>query len=194
MREVHTVSTSLRADQREIADFWADGPGSVTPPGHWNQIALDLIRAYRLSGVSAARLLAVMNTVQADAFVACWDTKFAYWTERPVTAIQRELDPSWVPYLATPPFPSYVSGHATTSGAASTVLARFFRREARRLRDLADEAAVSRLYAGIHFRRDNEAGLALGRKVAQLGLSHYEKLGLVRLTEQPRPLKPIGGR
>jgi hypothetical protein len=108
IREVYDVSRSLTAEQKRIADFWADGAGTVTPPGHWNRVALELIRARGLSGRSAARVLAVLNAAQADAFIAAWDAKFAYWSERPVTAIRRELDSAWTPYIATPPFPSYV--------------------------------------------------------------------------------------
>jgi membrane-associated phospholipid phosphatase len=171
--EVYTVSQSLTDEQKQIADFWADGAGTVTPPGHWNQIALDLIRRHRLSARSAARVLAALNTAQADAFIACWDSKFTYWLERPITAIRREFDPSWLPYIVTPPFPAYVSGHSSTSGAASTVLAAYFRSAALQLRAWAEEAAISRLYGGIHFRSDNEAGLVLGRKVAKAAISRY---------------------
>jgi membrane-associated phospholipid phosphatase len=171
IREVYDVSRSLTDEQKRIADLWADGAGTVTPPGHWSRIALDLIRARGLSSRSAARVLAVLNTAQADAFIACWDAKFAYWSERPLTAIRRELDPTWAPYIATPPFPSYVSGHSTTSGAASEVLAAYFPPAATQLRAWALEAAVSRLYGGIHFRSDNEAGLALGKRIAAVALA-----------------------
>ena len=174
IREVYNVSQSLTAEQKQIADFWADGAGTVTPPGHWNAIALDLIRTHRLSDRAAAHLLAALNTAQADAFIACWDAKYTYWSERPVTAIRRELDPSFLSYITTPPFPSYVSGHSSTSGAASTVLAARFPDAARRLRAWADEAAVSRLYGGIHFRSDNEAGLALGKKVGRVAVKRYD--------------------
>jgi hypothetical protein len=71
--EVYNVSQSLTDEQKRIADFWADGPGTVTPPGHWNQIALDLIRRHRLSARSAARVLATLNTAQADSFISCWN-------------------------------------------------------------------------------------------------------------------------
>jgi membrane-associated phospholipid phosphatase len=172
-REVYDVSQSLTDEQKRIAEFWADGAGTVTPPGHWNQIALDLIRSHRLGARAAARVLAALNTAQADAFIAWWDAKFTYWSERPVTAIRREIDPGWLPYITTPPFPSYVSGHSSTSGAASEVLAAYFRRSARLLRRWADEAAVSRLYGGIHFTSDNDAGLALGRKVAGAAIRRY---------------------
>ena len=173
VREVYDVSQALTTQQKRIADFWADGPGTITPPGHWNAIALDQIRSHRLSDRAAAPLLAALNTAQADAFIACWDAKYTYWSERPVTAIRRELDPAFLSYIATPPFPSYGSGHSTTSGAASTVLAARFPDAARKLRAWADEAAISRLYGGIHFRSDNETGLALGKKVGRVAVMRY---------------------
>ena len=76
--------------------------------------------------------------------------------------------------ISCPPFPSYVSGHSTTSGAASTVLATRFPSDGRQLRAQAEEAAVSRLYGGIHFRSDNEAGLALGRRVGRAAVDRYD--------------------
>jgi membrane-associated phospholipid phosphatase len=173
LQEVYEVSRNLTDAQRAIADFWADGPGTVTPPGHWNEIALELIASARLSARETARLLAALNTAQADAFIACWDAKFAYWSERPVTAIRREYDPAWLSYITTPPFPSYVSGHSTTSGAAAEVLATAFPEAAGQLRAWAEEAAISRLYGGIHFRFDNDTGLTLGRRVAEPAIATY---------------------
>src|SRR6266536_4164523 len=155
VREVHDVSRTLTPEQRAIALFWADGPGTFTPPGHWNAIALGLVRAHRLSTAQAALVFAVLNTAQADAFICIWDAKYAYWSPRPVTVIRREIDPSWSPLITTPPFPSYVSGPSGTSGAAATLLSAFFPPEVAQLRAWADEAALSRLYGGIHFRTDN---------------------------------------
>jgi hypothetical protein len=171
--EVYAVSQTLTAEQRRIADYWADGAGTVTPPGHWNRIALDDIGAARLSTLRASELFAALNTAQADAFIACWDAKYAYWTLRPVTAIRRRIDPMWLSYTVTPPFPAYVSGHSTTSGAASTVLAALFPNRARKLEAMAEEAAFSRLYGGIHFRSDNDAGLELGRRVGAVAVQDY---------------------
>jgi membrane-associated phospholipid phosphatase len=176
---VYEVSQTLTDDQKRIAEFWADGPRTVTPPGHWNRIALDLVRAAGWPTLRTSLLFAALNTAQADAFIACWDAKYAYWTMRPVTAIR---DPrfvhdskarDWLSYIVTPPFPSYVSGHSTTSGAASTVLAAFFPQQAGELTAMAEEAAASRLYGGIHFRSDNEAGLELGRRVGAVALDAY---------------------
>jgi hypothetical protein len=173
MREVYSVWRNLTPEQKRIADFWADGAGTVTPPGHWNSIALDLVERAGWSTVREAHVFATMNTAQADAFIACWDAKYHYWTLRPVTAIRRHIDPRWLPYIVTPPFPAYVSGHSTTSGAASTVLAAFFPERASQLRAMAEEAAISRLYGGIHFRSDNDAGLELGRRVGDVALQAY---------------------
>ena len=171
--EVYSVSQTLTDEQKRIASYWADGAGTATPAGHWNLIVLDLVRGANWSTLRAARLFAALNTAQADAFIACWDAKYAYWSLRPMTAIRRLIDPTWLSYIATPPFPSYVSGHSTTSGAASSVLAAFFPDEAQRLAALAEEAAVSRLYGGIHYRSDNEAGLALGRRIGRVAIRAY---------------------
>ena len=103
----------------------------------------------------------------ADALVACWQAKFEHWSVRPVNVIREKLDPDFLPWLFTPLFPSYVSGHAAVSGAAAEVLAAFFPAQADEWRAAADEAAMSRLYGGIHFRSDNEEGLQLGRRVGR---------------------------
>jgi hypothetical protein len=145
VREVYAVSRALTAEQRRIADHWADGAGTVTPPGHWNRIALDLMGAAGWPTLRESLLHAAMNTAQADAFIACWDAKYTYWTLRPVTAIRRFIGPSWLSYIVAPPFSGYVSGHSSTSGAASTVLAAFFPNRAGELKAMAEAAAVSRL-------------------------------------------------
>ena len=121
MREVYDVSKSLTVEQQQVAQFWADGAGTATPAGHWNTIALDLIKKYMVYTSEAAVILGALNTAQADAFIACWDAKYTYWHTRPVTAIRQRIDGRWSPYLQTPFFPSYVSGHATVSGAAAEV-------------------------------------------------------------------------
>jgi membrane-associated phospholipid phosphatase len=173
VREVYDVSRTLTPEQRAIALFWADGPGTFTPPGHWNAIALELVRAHGLDLAQTAHVFAVLNTAQADAFICIWDAKYAYWSLRPITAIRREIDPSWSPLIATPPFPSYISGHSGTSGAAATVLSAFFPDDAAQLNAWAREAALSRLYGGIHFPTDNEVGLALGTSVGQAALAAW---------------------
>jgi hypothetical protein len=173
MHEVYDVSQTLSEEQKRIADYWADGAGTVTPPGHWNQIALDEPALSGWSTLQVTRLFAALNTAQADAFIACWDAKYAYWSVRPVTAIRRLIDPNWLSYIVTPPFPSYVSGHSTTSSAAATVLGGFFPSSATHFQAMVEEAAISRLYGGFHYRSDNEAGLELGRKVGSAALHIY---------------------
>jgi len=173
LQEVYNVSQTLTPEQRAIALFWADGPGTFTPPGHWNAIALELVRAHALDTAAAARVFAVLNTAEADAFICIWDAKYAYWSLRPVTAIRREIDPDWSPLITTPPFPSYVSGHSGASGAAAAVLSAFFPAESAQLHAWAAEAAASRLYTGIHFRSDNEVGLAVGSSVGDAALDAW---------------------
>ena len=180
VQRVYDVSRNLTATERAIALFWADGPGSDTPPGHWKRIALDLMKAERLSAPAAARTLALLNTAQADAFIAAWDAKYAYWSERPVQAIRRMIDADWSPFIATPAFPGYVSGHSTTSGAASVVLGSLFPAHSRALAEMADEAAISRLYGGIHCPIDNDAGMVLGRRVGRAALDASRSGGVSR--------------
>lgn len=170
LREVVRFTNTLDPAKARAALHWADGSGTETPAGHWNRIALTLLASRRLPMRAAARVLAVLNTAQADAFVATWDAKYSYCSVRPITVMRRRVDVYWSPLLATPPFPSYVSGHSATSAAASTVLARFFPGSAARLRRLAATAAISRLYAGIHFRADVEQGVRLGRRVGWAAL------------------------
>jgi len=98
-----------------------------------------------------------------DAFVCCWDAKYAYWSERPITA-----DPTLAVLIPTPPFPSYTSGHATISVAAASVLGHLFPADAADLAARAQEAAASRLWAGIHFAIDNETGAGGGAMVGRL--------------------------
>lgn len=181
--EVLTVSRTLTEEQRLIARFWSDDPMlSPTPPGHWIRIAEQVLEAAGADAVRRAEVLAVLSVAMADAFIACWDGKYRHNLLRPVTYIRAHLDPDWEPLLITPPFPEYPSGHSTLSGAAAEVLTAFFGenypfsdrtheddglppRRFPSFRAAAEEAAMSRLYGGIHFRAANENGLAQGRCV-----------------------------
>ncbi len=129
------TSAERTAEQTEIALFWADGGGTFTPPGHWNQIAADVALARETTLAENARLFALLNIALADAGIASWDAKYAYDLWRPIDAIRRgetdgndltAADPRWMPLLKTPPFPTYTSGHSTFSGAADAVLSAFF--------------------------------------------------------------------
>ncbi|MCB1872129.1 MAG: vanadium-dependent haloperoxidase [Gammaproteobacteria bacterium] len=166
--EVFEISRVLTPEQKRSAEDWNLDLGSITPAGVWNLKARELIETERFDTRQATRVLAALNLALADAAVASWHAKFTYWTQRPVTAIRERYAPDWLPYVLTPAFPSYVSTHATLSGAAARLLAAFFPAASDELEAAAAEAAMSRLYGGIHFRSDNDAGLALGRGVANL--------------------------
>lgn len=186
-------SLTRTADQTAIAKVWAAGPGTVTPPGQWNQITADISQAKSLSLTENARLFALLNISLADAGIAAWDAKYAYDFWRPVSAIHEAnldgnsgtaVDSNWTPLLGTPPFSAYVSGHSTFSGAASTLLKSYFgtdqvpftlRSEAAGVADrtytsltaAGDEAGLSRIYGGIHYSFDHQAGSSTGRLVAE---------------------------
>lgn len=157
--------TQLTAADRALAEHWAAGPGSVTPLGLWMQEALRLAEQTRLGGGDLAQVLAATAVAGHDAFISCWQGKFEYNVARPQGWMER-AQPGWSPPLPTPPFPSYPSGHATVSGAAAEVLARFFPLQARQLRRDAQDAAFSRVVGGIHWTLDGAAGLDVGRRVA----------------------------
>lgn len=193
-------SRTRSADQTEIALFWADGAGTATPPGHWNVIAREVAARTKLSREESALLFAMLNTALADAAIVAWDMKYDTDLWRPITAIRladtdgnpaTEADPSWTPLIATPPFPTYTSGHSTFSGAAARLLARFVGgddfpfvsrsdglpgvlRSFGSFSQAADEAGRSRVYGGIHFEFDNSDGLATGRA---LGDWVWERFG-----------------
>ena len=162
LAEARQISDTRTAEQLAIARFWADGAGTATPPGHWNQIASDLTEK-GLNEVEAARALALMNMAVMDAGVCCWDTKYAYNLLRPSQA-----DPKITTPVGLPPFPAYTSGHSSFSGAAAEYLASVFPDRAQSLRAMAQEASMSRLYGGIHYRFDSEVGLEAGRQVGRM--------------------------
>jgi len=162
---------NLTPEQKKIATFWAGGQGTALPPGIWNEVVLAHMRRSALTLPRMARVLALLNVAQADAGVASWDTKYAYWVTRPENAIRDlGLDRRWKPYIDTPFFPAYVSGHATYSGAAGEVLAHLFPADAKLWRARAEEAAISRVYGGIHFPKDGSEGLRMGRKIGALAV------------------------
>ena len=163
--EVFKVQRDLTESQRRVAEQWDLDLGTITPAGVWVLKLFD-VPAYRKSPFQLrTAALSLLTVTMLDAFIACWNVKYRWWTERPITAIQRDVDPSFMPHLITPAHPSYVSGHATVSGAAATILGELYPKLARDFHAMAEEAALSRLLAGIHFRSDNEQGLALGRRV-----------------------------
>lgn len=162
LAEVRHISDTRTAVQDSIAKFWSLQGGTVSPLGQWNVIASDLIVRYRLSERRAAQVLALMNAAGFDAVVASHEAKYTYWLLRPTQA-----DPAITKAIGLPSFPSYPSNHAAISAAAATVLGAEFPAERSALDAAAEEAGVSRIYGGIHYRFDVDAGLALGRSVGR---------------------------
>lgn len=158
--EVKYFSSNLTREREAIVLKWADGAGTYTPPGHWNDIAEEYIRDAKFSEVRAARAFGLLNAAIHDAGVACWDTKYYYFNPRPT-----QMDPSIKTGTGIPNFPAYVSGHSTFSFAAAAVLSYLFPDDQNYFENQANEASLSRLYGAIHYRIDIEAGSDLGKKV-----------------------------
>jgi membrane-associated phospholipid phosphatase len=156
-----------------IAKRWVDGHGSITPPGRWNQIAIDEAIHAHLADDVTLNMFATLDIAMADTFIAIWDSKYHYWTMRPITAAKALASVDLKPVVLTPPFPSYPSGHAGFSACAAEILSAYLPGRAAAFRQMAIEAANSRLYGGIHFRFDNEAGTKIGTQVAAEVLRKY---------------------
>lgn len=157
--ELRSIKRTSNSKEWQIALYWADGVGTYTPPGHWNEIAAQHMASLSLSEIKIAQVFAVMNMGMADAAICCWETKAYYYTARP-----SQFDAS-IKTIGLPNFPSYTSGHSTFSGAAAAVLGTVFPADKNRFDALASEASVSRIYGGIHFRSDCEVGLRCGKAI-----------------------------
>jgi hypothetical protein len=160
LAEVKQTVDHLTREQLAIAHKWNDGVGSYTPPGHWNDIAAEYVRDARMSEVRAARAFALLNMAMHDAAVGCWETKFFYFNPRP-----SQIDPSIRTPIGLPNFPSYSSGHSTFSASAAMVLSYLFPTASDDFTAMRDEAAISRLYGGIHYRSDIEGGKQHGMRI-----------------------------
>ena len=206
--EVYEKGKSLTDEERNIAAFWDCNPyvmnvqghtmyatKKITPGGHWMSIAGVVSKTTNASLVQSADTYARTAIALADGFVASWDEKYRSGAIRPETVINSSLDEQWQPLLQTPPFPEYTSGHSVISTAAAQVLTEIHGaafaftdstemeyglpvRSFTSFEQAASEAAISRLYAGIHFRRAIEQGQIQGRNVGQLVVQ--------RLTTKPR--------
>jgi len=202
VKQIGSATSATRtADQTDIAKFWANGPGTSTPPGHWNEIAQIVVSQKQNTLIQNAQLFAMLNTTLADAAIASWDAKYAYDLWRPVTAIREAdtdrnasttTDQQWEPLLVTPPFSTYTSGHSTFSGAGAAVLKGFFGtdrvqfvlpsetpgvadRTFTSFSQAAAESGISRIYGGIHFNFDNVAGLTSGAKLGAFSVRNFLK-------------------
>lgn len=170
--EVRQTMLTNRPLEQAIAEKWKDKTGTVTPPGHWNLIAADLIIKYKLTSQDSAHVLALLNMAMMDAGIAGWDSKYFYMVVRPWQA-----DPSISTLVGYPNHPSYPSGHSVFSWSAAEVLSYFFPNEREDLLDMAEEASMSRLYGGIHYRFDMEAGKKIGIQVGELAQDFAKKQG-----------------
>lgn len=182
--EVYTISKSLTAEQKAIATFWADGGATFTPPGHSYNLATIALKQTNAKLDKAAEAYARVGIAVAEAFINCWRCKYMFNTLRPITYIRTTISPTWSPLIATPPFPEHTSGHSSQSGAFAAVMEVLFgatfsftdntnvafgqkERSFTSFKQAAEEAAISRLYGGIHLRHANESGLVEGGKIGQ---------------------------
>jgi hypothetical protein len=191
--EVYTKNKSLTQEEKEIAIWWADDPSETfTPPGHSYSLARTAIKTDKSNLAKSVEALAKVGIAVNDAFICCWKCKYAYNNQRPYTYVRLTIDPNWIPFWPAPPFPSFMSGHATQSAATALVLADVFgssfaftddshvgrvkdtkrnvdfkARAYKSFWEAAEESAYSRFLGGIHTRQDNDTGLREGRKVGQ---------------------------
>jgi hypothetical protein len=198
VKEVYDAGVNLNEEQRAIAAFWDCNPyvmnvrghamfatKKITPGGHWMGIVTIASHKARASLLESSVAYTRTAIALADGFVSAWDEKFRSNLGRPETMINAHLDESWQPLLQTPPFPEYTSGHSVISTAAATVLTDQFgdnfaftdstemafglpARSFPSFKHAAAEAAMSRLYGGIHYRMAIEEGVTQGRRVGEL--------------------------
>jgi PAP2 superfamily len=185
--EVYNAVTKRTKEEETIARFWSDDPGEPgTPPGHIVSIANQVIEKEQVKLDKAAETLAKVTIAVSDAFVCCWRTKYIHNLMRPVTYINKHIDKDWKTVLATPPFPEFTSGHSSQTGAAARILSDIYgynyafedrthsqrtdingaARKYTSFYEMAQEAALSRLYGGIHYREAIEVGVISGIKIS----------------------------
>jgi hypothetical protein len=197
LTEVYDLSKNLTEEQQRIAWFWDDNAlvmdvqghtmtasKKMTPGGHWLAIGQRLSRAKKYDALQSAQVNLLISAALFDGFIACWNTKYQTHRVRPETVINADMDKNWMPYLQTPAFPEYPSGHSTISAASAEVLSSFFGDNTAftdsteyvfghgvgqfsSFRAAAAEASVSRLYGGIHYRSGCDAGAGLGEKIGK---------------------------
>ncbi len=195
--EVYEVGNKLTTEQKAIAYFWDDNAfvmnvaghvsyasKKMTPGGHWLAIAETVTRQEKLKLLPCVEAYTLTSLALADGFIACWDEKYRSKTVRPETVINKTIDPKWAPFLQTPPFPEYPSGHSTITAAAATVLTQLLGdniaftdstefkyghgvQSFKSFKDAAQQASISRLYGGIHYRTALDNGAAMGKKVGE---------------------------
>lgn len=195
--EVYEIGKSLSKEQRDIANFWDCNPfflntgghlnfatKKISPGGHWISIAGILCKQQGAGMMKASAAYTYLSIALFDAFISCWDEKYRTNLVRPETYINSYIDEAWRPLLQTPPFPEYPSGHSVASAAAAVVLTRLFgenfsftdntetefglpERRFSSVTEASDEATMSRLYGGIHYRAAIENGRVQGENIGK---------------------------
>lgn len=194
-KHVHEVTSKLTDEQVAIANFWDCNPfkmnvsghvmfatKKISPGGHWINITAVVCRQVGANALRCAEAYACVSVAVADAFISCWDEKYRSSVIRPETYINRYMDPSWMPLLQTPPFPEYTSGHSVVSAASAVILNKLFgdhftftdatenefglpARKFSSFMQAAEEAAISRIYGGIHYLPSINNGVAEGKAI-----------------------------
>jgi hypothetical protein len=202
-KEVYTITANLSEEQKIIAKYWDDNPfvmehsghlmfgnKKITPVGHWIGITTIACRMKNADPVKTAQAYALVSIAMFDVIITCWESKFEYQTIRPVTVINELINGNWQPFLQTPPFPEHSSGHSGISASAATVLTAMFgdnlafedtsemeyigmKRSFSSFIEAANEAAISRVYGGIHFRTGTEAGTVQGNEVGEFVVNKF---------------------
>jgi len=173
--ETEEIYNFTKDDTREhyrLVHFWADGVATATPPGHWDAIAAEDFITKNYSEVRWARNMALLNMALMDASIVCWDTKYFYFNPRPT-----QMNPNIKTLTGLPNFPSYISGHSTFSGAAATVLGHLIPERAAAYEAMAQEASLSRMLAGIHYRSDCTTGLTVGKNIGNYAIQRAQADG-----------------
>ncbi len=165
LQEVKDYSVNVTRENQRIVNFWADGVGTFTPPGHWNMVATEAFATQNHSEVRWARNMAMLNITMMDAAITCWDSKYFYFNPRPC-----QIDSSIKTTTGVPNFPAYVSGHSTFSAASATYLSYVVPAKTNIFKAMANEASQSRLFGAIHYRSDCEQGFLLGQRVGQIAI------------------------
>jgi len=176
--EVVGIVNARTPEQEAIARFWNLANGSVTALGYWDQQAAAYIAEYGLDELDAAHVFALMNSAASDAVLGCWDAKYHYLVLRPWMVAPSDL-PNAKLIIGRPNHPSYPSGHSCVSSASAAVLKEFFPAKSATLDQQVQEAGMSRIYGGIHYRIDIDAGRVLGQSVARWAIDYDLERGLL---------------
>ena len=202
--EVYETGINLNEERTGIAQFWDCNPyvshhkghvmfatKKITPGGHWMGIAQLAARIDSADIMKTAKTYAYTSIALFDAFISCWDEKYRSNLIRPETVINKHIDENWTPLLQTPPFPEYTSGHSVISSAAAMALTSIYgenfkfddtvempyglpMRSFNSFLEASSEAAVSRLYGGIHYMPAIENGVTQGRKLGAYVVSKLQ--------------------